>query len=323
VKKIAIVIPYFGEWPSWIDAYFFSCEQNPLIEVILYTDCRPINGNIPNVKIHRISFELYCEKISQSLGIDFKPKHPYKLCDVKPFYGYIHQEELKEYEFFGFGDIDLIYGNIEKFITPDILRDYDFISTHGDRVAGHFFLMRNTGELRQLAFQINDWKIMLKDEKIWILDEARFTDVIIPKFRRLLKKVQKTCDILEKISFLNRRWLFRCYHFLFVAGVQYFLGFRKKRLYFREMYTTPRSGRGYSMKYLYNQGRVIDLDTERDLIYLHFFPFIKGDFKKDLWNKATFCTPPAAAEEIKNNKMLIDNTGFHILGSGDACDCGK
>jgi hypothetical protein len=56
------------------------------------------------------------------------------------------------------------------------------------------------------------------------------------------------------------------------------------------------------------------------LIYLHFFPFRKGDYKEDLWTKETFCTPPNDVEMIRNNKLLIDNTGFHILESDDKCN---
>ena len=51
--------------------------------------------------------------MSDTLGINFTQKHKaYKLCGCKPFYGVIHKEELRGYDYWGFGDIDLIYGDL-------------------------------------------------------------------------------------------------------------------------------------------------------------------------------------------------------------------
>ena len=31
--KIAILIPYFGEWPAWIDFFVESCRWDPVVPV--------------------------------------------------------------------------------------------------------------------------------------------------------------------------------------------------------------------------------------------------------------------------------------------------
>ena len=42
---------------------------------------------------------------------------PYKLCDYKPVYGLIFDEDLQDYDFWGHCDVDLIFGDIRKFIN--------------------------------------------------------------------------------------------------------------------------------------------------------------------------------------------------------------
>lgn len=68
-------------------------------------------------------------------------KNPYKLCDYRPMYGYIFEEYLKEYYYWGFCDTDIILGNLSKFITVDMLKEYDKIFC-----LGHLTLIKNTFE---------------------------------------------------------------------------------------------------------------------------------------------------------------------------------
>ncbi|WP_420882928.1 DUF6625 family protein [Zooshikella ganghwensis] len=42
LKTIAIIIPYFGQWPEWIDLYIESCKHNPSIDWLLFSDCPPL-----------------------------------------------------------------------------------------------------------------------------------------------------------------------------------------------------------------------------------------------------------------------------------------
>ena len=50
-----------------------------------------------------------------------------------------------EYDFWGYCDIDLIFGNIRKFITDDILDKYDKILSRG-----HFTLFRNKDSINTI-----------------------------------------------------------------------------------------------------------------------------------------------------------------------------
>jgi hypothetical protein len=302
--KIALIIPYFGDWPYWMNIYLYSCKKNPIIDIIFYTNCKPL-PNIPNVKVYYMSFEEYCKKVSQKLGIIFAPAKIYKICDLKPFYGYIHQKDLEGYDFFGFGDIDLIYGNLEKFLAPKILKNYDFISTHADRVSGHFFLMRNTELIRNIGFKIKNWQELLANEKNVILDETYLSNLIIPQF----KYIKYLYDNI-RIKLFNGKYLVFLYNFVCMI-IQYIFKYRKKHLYFKEMYSTPEIFKGHPMRYIYNNGEIIDIDRRNEIMYLHFLFFKKNLYrKKYLWDDNT--SFEVNIEDLSENPMIIDKEGFHI-----------
>jgi len=76
---------------------------------------RPRQSAPPNLRFRSKSFADYCQLVSDRLGIDFSPTRAYKLCDIRPALGDIHPQEIEGYDYFGYGDIDVIYGNIRRF----------------------------------------------------------------------------------------------------------------------------------------------------------------------------------------------------------------
>lgn len=122
---------------------------------------------------------------------------PYKLCDFKPAYGEVFRDLLKEYDFWGHCDDDLIFGDIRRFVSDDILNRYDRILGHG-----HFSLFRNTEKVAQMykkakpsyrevfsrpeSFCFDEypgtsryWKDYLKDR---FYDDAIFDDIACMKY---------------------------------------------------------------------------------------------------------------------------------------------
>lgn len=173
------IIPYFGEWPEWIHFYMASCKANPDIDWLIYTDCGNIAGLPDNVKLVETTFNDYKRLVSDKLGIHFNPKHAYKLCDLKPALGYIHYEDIQDHDYFAFGDIDVIYGNIRKFYTDDLLSRHHMISTHHDRVSGHFATFKNTPLMREAFKQIPYWEAALSLPQHLGIDESKFSKVFL------------------------------------------------------------------------------------------------------------------------------------------------
>lgn len=88
-----------------------------------------------------MSFDECRKLVDDKMGMEVALHNPYKFCDLKPCYGVIFADRLKEYDYWAFGDIDLIYGNIRRFFTNEILDRYTYISGFG-----HLTLVRNTDE---------------------------------------------------------------------------------------------------------------------------------------------------------------------------------
>lgn len=143
--KIGIIVPYFGKLPNNFQIWLNSCERNSDVNWMVFTnDTSPFRCP-SNVAIHRMGFDQMKNKIGQLF--DFHPNIdlPYKLTDYKPAFGEIFQEYLKEYDFWGYCDIDLIFGKIRNFITDELLNQYDKILS-----SGHLTLFRNTDEINKL-----------------------------------------------------------------------------------------------------------------------------------------------------------------------------
>lgn len=67
-----------------------------------------------------------CQRLVQSkFNCNVKLENPYKLCDLKPMYGYIFEEYIKEYKYWGHCDTDTLMGDLDGVLTEDLLNRYD------------------------------------------------------------------------------------------------------------------------------------------------------------------------------------------------------
>lgn len=114
-KSIITIIPYFGKWPEWINFFIESCKHNPGVDWLIVTDCGEPDNSAPNVHFRHMSFEDYKAEASRRLEVGFNPLDPYKLCDLKAAFGVVHEDDIRDYDYYAHSDIDLIYGDIRRF----------------------------------------------------------------------------------------------------------------------------------------------------------------------------------------------------------------
>lgn len=145
--RIKLIVCYYGKFPDWMDLWLESCKNNPTIDFMVVSDikldCLPIN-----VELINMSFEELQSRFSNVLGFKCCLNNPYKLCDYKPLYGEAFYDYLSGYDFWGYCDIDLIWGNIREFLQDKILKNNDKIGKYG-----HFMIYRNNEKFRQLFKQ--------------------------------------------------------------------------------------------------------------------------------------------------------------------------
>jgi Family of unknown function (DUF6625) len=121
MARIAFVLPYFGQWPSWIEAFLLSCSSNPGVDWLIFTDCRIPEQHPGNVIFRRMELGELAKLGSEQLGREVEIRDSYKVCDWKPFYGHIFREYLAGYDFWGHCDMDVIWGDIKSHFSDDML----------------------------------------------------------------------------------------------------------------------------------------------------------------------------------------------------------
>lgn len=144
-KKVVIIIPYFGKLPNYFSLWLESVRNNPQINVIFLTDNDKLL-NCPS-NVNRIVTTLSAVKARAQKLIDFpiKLNSPYKLVDYKPLYGEMFSDYISGYDWWGWGDIDTIWGNLSLILNETNLNKYDKILD-----LGHLTLMRNNSVMKKL-----------------------------------------------------------------------------------------------------------------------------------------------------------------------------
>lgn len=138
MQKIVLIIPYFGRFNNYYDLWLKSCEYNKTIDWLIFTDQKDKLYSKSNIRVVEISFIKFRKIIQSHFDFKISLNTPYKLCDFKPAYGEILQNYIGDCDFWGYCDMDMIFGNIRQFITDDVLNSFDKVLKHG-----HFTLIRN------------------------------------------------------------------------------------------------------------------------------------------------------------------------------------
>ena len=121
LKLIGFIIPYFGRFNNYFQLFLNSCKYNTDCDWIIFTDDKR-NFNYPdNVSVYYCSFDRIQNLFRSKFDFEIRIERPYKLCDFRPAYGYIFEEYLKGYKYWGYCDVDLIWGNIKHFINATLL----------------------------------------------------------------------------------------------------------------------------------------------------------------------------------------------------------
>lgn len=225
MKKIALVIPYFGKFNNYFHFWLESAKRNETIDFHIYTDQQV--ESIDNIKVHQTNLSEVSNLAVRKLSIVLKDNNkkiiklggvtsPYKLCDYKPIYGLIFNDDLRDYDFWGHCDVDLVFGDIRHFITDDILNKYDRILSRG-----HFSLYRNNKETNltfllslnnsvgipsyetvytsDKSYSFDEWPGLsriwssLKNDKFY--DDIIFDDIAVLKGHFISSQKIKTTDV--------------------------------------------------------------------------------------------------------------------------------
>jgi hypothetical protein len=135
MQKIVIIFPYFGTLPVQYKMWRASALQNLSVSFMFFTDADVEPAK--NIIVHKMQFDEFQQLVQKAFDFNIVLDRPYKLCEYKQAYGYILQDYIKEYDFWGFGDLDLVYGDIRSFLTDSVLKHKFLLGW------GHLTLLHN------------------------------------------------------------------------------------------------------------------------------------------------------------------------------------
>lgn len=171
MKTIVFIIPWIGKLPNYFTLWLKSCEYNRTVDFLIFTDDKSEYDYPENVKVIYTSMEKLRQLFQKNYSFKICLDRPYKFCDFRPAYGEIFREYIKGYDFWGHCDIDLIWGNIRKFVTDDVLKNNVRVFSRG-----HCSIYRNSDEVNALYRTLaskgcQDWRTVFRSDKSCCFDE--------------------------------------------------------------------------------------------------------------------------------------------------------
>ena len=149
---VGVLVLYFGRWPRFFRFFLETCRHNPQFDFIIIGDCgKPEGAGIPpNCSFLPMTLKDLSRRASAALGLRIELTYAYKVCDLKPALGRIFEQELMGYEFWGYSDIDVLFGNMGAFLTPEVRAAHDALFVRKEYTTGSLFLMRNMPAVNDL-----------------------------------------------------------------------------------------------------------------------------------------------------------------------------
>lgn len=138
-NSICILAAYFGKFPNYFYLFLKTCEYNSRIDFLIFSDAT-VSSKLPsNVKIIPFTLGEMKKLADEKMQMNVALNHAYKCCDFKPVYGVIFSDYIKQYEYWGHCDFDLIFGDIYSFLVK-----YDYKAYDKFLPLGHLCFYKNT-----------------------------------------------------------------------------------------------------------------------------------------------------------------------------------
>jgi SAM-dependent methyltransferase len=125
-------------------------------------------------------------------------------CDLRPTFGELFDYAYAGYEFWGWCDLDVVLGDLDRLLPP-LLDAHDVVTADAGGVAGPFTVLRNTPELVELFRRDERWTEVFADPDYCNFDETGFAESgywgANPSLTGLLRR-----DSDFKVRYDDRTW---------------------------------------------------------------------------------------------------------------------
>ncbi|MGB0918526.1 MAG: DUF6625 family protein, partial [Flavobacteriales bacterium] len=171
--SICLLIPYYGKWPVYLNLFLASCKGHDNLQVHLISDLSLSQENKPNnVHLVNISLADLVVRMNTKLGLNLTEIQPRKICDFKPAYGLLFDELTEGFDFWAYGDVDMVFGNLKRYLKPEILNVNDILTFREEWIHGPFTIFRNNEYTKTLFKKSKDWLKVFSSETLFCFDEC-------------------------------------------------------------------------------------------------------------------------------------------------------
>lgn len=172
MQSICLITCYMGPLPNYFGMYVASCKKNNSFNFIVINDTiaqSSVDGNIQYIKWSLQDLNNFSSK---RLNENINLKSAWKINEIKPLFGLIFKEDLAKFDFWGWCDLDIIWGDLRKFLNDELLSRYDVITSKVNWTAGHFTLFRNNAICNNLYARFNGVIELLNSPTYYAFEEC-------------------------------------------------------------------------------------------------------------------------------------------------------
>lgn len=157
MKDCIIILPYFGRFHNYFQLFLRTCGKNDKFTWLIITDDKSKYDYPDNIIVEYMSFSDFRDMVQKKFPFQISLDKPYKLCDYRPAYGYIFEERISEYQYWGHCDCDLLFGDLNSKVLPLFDKGYDKIFA-----AGHLTFYKNNSENNRQFWTLLDGRCYFK-----------------------------------------------------------------------------------------------------------------------------------------------------------------
>lgn len=186
--SICFIVPFFDEkkklaflrtkkLPAYFEYFLGTFCRNQTVALKIFTNVKtgPYQRYCKDapVSFHSMSLRSLFRLLQQKLhisGFGYRDFRAYKICDYKPMFGLVFSEYLKGYDYWGYCDIDMVIGNLDKFLAPTNINGADIVSGT-QTISGYMTLYKNNDSINNLFRKSSDCLQVINSAQNFIFDE--------------------------------------------------------------------------------------------------------------------------------------------------------
>ena len=185
--KVGLIQLWFGPLPEYFNYHLETTKNIDLIDFYFFTD-QDLDIQQDNFFYHKIDREYITDYLSKIFSYDIKFTFDYKYSDIKSALTDIFYIYIKDYDYVGYCDLDILFGDVNKFLRP-LLDHYDFISigekTFHNRLSGPFTIYRNTEEFRTL-YKVPEFIDCMNQPNVVFFEEIILDQIVNQRYSKYI-----------------------------------------------------------------------------------------------------------------------------------------